>query len=195
MTYKSETKSTFLARLYGKLTPLEIRKVRVAYMLAKHAHRAQKRKELNTSGDPMRYFEHVRRVALILMDQTENWTADNVCTALLHDTIEDTEDVDADIIEHIFGTSVCADVLTLTKDKWQNYQCKLRNGSISALVVKMCDRLDNIRSLRAEEVGEEFRERQKKETREVYIPLFNELLGRFPELIPLLDELKELSKI
>ena len=195
MTYAKETKTTFLNRLYGRLTPSEILQVRTAYMLAKHAHRAQRRKQTNANGDPMRYFEHVRRVALILMDRTENWNANNVCVALLHDTIEDTKDVDADVIEHIFGREVCQDVLTLTKDQWQNYQCKLRTGSVAALVVKMCDRLDNMQSLRAEEVGEEFRERQKKETREMYIPLFEELLGHLKELRPLLDELHELAQI
>jgi (p)ppGpp synthase/HD superfamily hydrolase len=193
MTYAKETKNSFLERLYGRLTPSEILQVRTAYMLAKHAHRAQRRKETSVNGDPLRYFEHVRRVALILMDSTENWSANNVCVALLHDTIEDTKDVDADVIEHIFGKEVCQDVLTLTKDKWQNYQCKLRNGSVSALVVKVCDRLDNVRSLRAEEVGEEFRDKQRKETREVYLPLFDEILGHIKEIRPILDELRELS--
>ena len=65
----TETRESFFQRLDPYFPPSVLRDVQVAYTLAKFGHRAQTRKELDTEGHPLRYFEHVRRVALILIDE------------------------------------------------------------------------------------------------------------------------------
>lgn len=173
--YRAENKETFFRRLEGRCTPREALRVRTAYMIAKHAHRAQIRKETDAEGKAVRYFEHVRRVALNVMDSGTNWDWVDVCAALLHDTIEDAEDIDSEIIEELFGSEVCRLVMTLTK--WPGIEPNAYIAQVSryqrALWLKFCDRLDNVRSLRAEEVGEEFRVRQKIETREKWMQYFS----------------------
>lgn len=175
--YTRENKGLFFSRLEGQVLPSELVKIKTAYMIAKHAHRAQLRKERNDAGRKIRYFEHVRRVALLLMDSTgegsgvPGWRWQDVCAALLHDTIEDTEDVTAEILEAVFGAEVCKMVMSMTK--WpgrQDYIYQIYKGGERVIYLKMCDRLDNLRSLDGVDITEEFRDRQKRETREIWIP-------------------------
>lgn len=89
-------------------------------MLAKFGHRAQLRKEV-VNGVNVRYFEHVRKVALIMLD-CNCFPKDIVCpeaiqAALLHDILEDTEDITAEMLELIFGKEVAFEVMMLTKRK------------------------------------------------------------------------------
>jgi len=165
-----ENKASFFARLETRLAPSDLVRVRGAYYLAKFGHRAQVRKELGEDGNPLRYFEHVRRVALVLMDEAKVYDPDLICTALLHDTLEDTEDIDAHIIEQFFGANVARRVRLLTKAK-DDYVARLQSADHGTILVKMCDRLDNIRSL--DGTTEEFRARQLKETWDKYMPVFS----------------------
>lgn len=98
-----ENRENFFARLTPFMAPSELRNVEIAYMMAKFGHRAQFRKELDADGNPVRYFEHVRRVALVLLDELHIRDPEMICTALLHDCLEDTKDVTEGIIEHLFG--------------------------------------------------------------------------------------------
>ena len=77
-----------------------------AYVFAMKAHGAQKR----ASGDP--YFSHPLEVAGILT----NYHLDtaSIITALLHDTIEDTETTQEQLEEH-FGKQVAEIVHGVTK--------------------------------------------------------------------------------
>src|SRR5574338_1238344 len=86
-----ENKETFQARVRPYFSPSEQLDVKLAYCLAKFGHRAQTRKEL-TEGKPTRYFEHVRRVAIVLMDEMKVINRDMIIAALLHDSVEDTND-------------------------------------------------------------------------------------------------------
>ncbi len=174
--YSKENKASFFARLEGQVLPSQLVKIKTAYMIAKHAHRAQMRKELGWDGKNLRYFEHVRRVALIVLDNDHPlypaWRWEDVCAALLHDTIEDTRDVTAEILEELFGPQVCKLVMIMTKwpGKKDWYLRQVQGGGERGVYLKMCDRLDNLRSLRKVEVGEEFQEKQRKETREIWMP-------------------------
>lgn len=165
-----ENKATFFARLEPVLAPSELIRVQTAYYLAKYGHRAQFRKETDDEGFELRYFEHVRRVAIVLMDEAEIFDPDLVITALLHDALEDTEDLTAPMIEQLFGTRVAKLVRILTKDPKEGYIERLKNADDpGALIVKACDRLDNLRSL--EGMDRAFQLKQGKETREVYLPV------------------------
>jgi GTP pyrophosphokinase len=169
----TENKASFFARLEPRLAPSELVKIRAAYYLAKYGHRAQVRKETDEQGNPLRYFEHVRRVALVLMDVAHCYDPDLVCTALLHDALEDTEDIDSAIIEQMFGTAVARRVRLLTKAPKEGYVDRLRLADDETLLVKACDRLDNLRSLG--ETTQAFREKQLLETVQTYWPLFRGL--------------------
>ena len=67
------------------MSPMVQQKVMLAYILAKFGHRFQTRKELDAAGNSLRYFEHVRRVALIVMDEAHCYNYDVVAAALLHE--------------------------------------------------------------------------------------------------------------
>lgn len=180
--YIGENKGTFFARVEGRFTPEEILRTKIAYMIAKYGHRWQERKEY-LEGHKVRYFEHVRRVALILMDTPEMdgiFCPEGVQIALLHDVLEDTEDITAEILDMIFGKEVLKGVLAMTKRKGQSteaYQRGLKRQGIGAWI-KLLDRLDNMRHCRIEYVGEEFMIKQKVETREKWLGWFRELAGK-----------------
>ena len=100
-----ENKETFQARIRPYLPPSEQLDVKLAYCLAKFGHRAQTRKEL-TDGKPTRYFEHVKKGSIILMDEVKIFDRHLIIAALLHDSLEDTHDLTAELLEHCFGTDV-----------------------------------------------------------------------------------------
>ncbi len=172
----TENKAAFFARLEPRLAPSDLARVRGAYYLAKYGHRAQVRKELALDGSPLRYFEHVRRVAIILMDEVHIYDPDLIITALLHDALEDTADIDARVIEQFFGTEVARRVRLLTKDPKEGYVDRLLAADEDTVLVKLCDRLDNLRSL--DGCDEAFQARQIMETRRDYMPLFDARLKR-----------------
>lgn len=144
-----------------------------AYVYAMRAHGTQKR----ASGDP--YFSHPLEVAAILTDlKLDDAT---IVAALLHDTIEDT-DTTRDEIDRIFGAQIGALVEGLTKIKKLDLVSKqakqaenLRKlllaiaDDVRVLLVKLADRLHNMRTLKW--VPEEKRSRVAQETLDIYAPL------------------------
>lgn len=192
-----ENKETFQARLKPFLPPSQQLDIKLAYTLAKFGHRAQLRKEL-IDGKPVRYFEHVRRVAIILMDDMKIMDRDMIIAALLHDSLEDTEDLTAELLEHSFGPQVAGMVTLLSKIPKEGYHERLKHcNHWKTIALKMCDRLDNLRSLMVPGVSLEFQKKQIQETKEHYIPLFEQLLMIGPSayqnnLNVVLNEIKKL---
>lgn len=170
-----ENLESFFARLEPVLAPAEVMDVRLAYILAKHAHRWQVRRELDESGRPKRYFEHLRRSALILVDELQLYDRDMIIAALLHDGIEDTRELTPELIEHCFGRTVARLVRCLSKKPKEGYLARLSAADWRTLVIKACDRLDNLRSLDRPGVPPEFRSKQVAETKEGYFGLFDRL--------------------
>ena len=158
-----ENKATFFARLEPRLAPSDMTRVRGAYYLAKYGHRAQVRKEVDETGKPLRYFEHVRRVAIVAMDEGGCYYPDIICACLLHDALEDTEDIDATIIEQFLGSEVARRVRLLTKIPKEGYFDRLATADSWTRLIKLCDRLDNLRSLPEGDPG--FATKTLKETR------------------------------
>lgn len=164
----------FFLKLRPALAPSDVRDIELAYTLAKFSHRAQTRKELGPDGEPLRYFEHVRRVALVLIDEVKYLDPSTIIAALLHDGIEDTRDLTPEMIEHTFGPTAARVVMLLSKNPKDGYLERLANsGSFRAFVIKGCDRLDNLRSLPPDPV---FRQKQITETREKFYPLFDRMV-------------------
>ncbi|MFS2317769.1 RelA/SpoT family protein [Maricaulis sp. D1M11] len=148
--------------------------VRRAYDFAELMHRPQKRQ----SGEP--YFAHVAAVAMILADLKMDVAT--VCTGLLHDTVEDTEATFEDLTRE-FSDEVSTLVNGVTKLGQMELRSKRTkqaenlqklvvaiSSDVRVLIVKLCDRLHNMRTLghipRAEK-----RERIARETLEIYAPL------------------------
>lgn len=158
-----ENRETFFARLTPFMPPSELRMVEIAYMMAKYGHRAQVRKDLDLTGTPIRYFEHVRGVALILIDELgiRDWR--QIVVALLHDTLEDTKDITPEIIEHVFDATVCQRVKILSKVPKEGYLERLKTyGDPHIFIVKGADRLHNLRSMK--DCTPEFIAKQVEET-------------------------------
>ncbi|MDB5685489.1 MAG: (p)ppGpp synthetase SpoT/RelA, partial [Rhizorhabdus sp.] len=145
-----------------------------AYVFSMQAHGSQKR----ASGDP--YFSHPIEVAGILTDlQLDDET---IATAILHDTIEDTV-ATPEQIEKMFGASVARLVDGVTKLSKIEAQTEneraaenLRkfllamSSDIRVLLVKLADRLHNMRTLH-HIPSEAKRRRIAKETMDIYAPL------------------------
>ncbi|MGR7997024.1 MULTISPECIES: RelA/SpoT family protein [unclassified Xanthobacter] len=144
-----------------------------AYVYAMKAHGSQ----LRASGDP--YFSHPLEVAAILTDlKLDDAT---IVAALLHDTIEDTDATKAEI-ERLFGAQIATLVEGLTKIKKLDLVSKqakqaenLRKlllaiaDDVRVLLVKLADRLHNMRTLKW--VPPEKRDRVAQETLDIYAPL------------------------
>jgi RelA/SpoT family (p)ppGpp synthetase len=144
-----------------------------AYVYSMKKHGDQKR----ASGDP--YFSHPLEVAAILTRMRLDDAT--IATALLHDTIEDTDATRAEI-DQLFGEEIGTLVEGLTKigrlhlvsqaDKQGENLRKLLLAvadDVRVLLVKLADRLHNMRTLRW--VPEEKRGRIAEETMDVYAPL------------------------
>ena len=139
-----------------------------AFKFMKTKHGIQERK---TGGY---YFEHPRRVSALVIKFKDSYRIEDLLiAALLHDTLEDTT-ATYEQIENKFGTMIADIVLELTSDKTMTTTAKNKreylagkmiNMSSYALVIKLCDRLDNISDL--SETSEEFRNRYVSET--IYI--------------------------
>lgn len=186
MTLK-ENKASFLARIKPRLAPSDVRRIRGAYYMAKYGHRAQVRKgEKDENGNPRRYFEHVRRAAIVLMDEAHVFDRDLIITCLLHDTLEDCEDIDAEIIEDFYGKEVARRVTILTKDPEEGYLERLAQADEQTILCKACDRLDNLRSLK--ECSPEFQAKQVKETVEKYRHIFYVRLGEFHPVVVAMEK-------
>jgi GTP pyrophosphokinase len=144
-----------------------------AYVYAMKAHGAQKR----ASGDP--YFSHPLEVAAILTDlKLDDAT---IVAAVLHDTIEDTSSTREEI-DHLFGHDIGALVDGLTKlkkldlvskraEQAENFRKLLLAiaDDVRVLVVKLADRLHNMRTLHF--VPPDKRQRIAEETLDIYAPL------------------------
>jgi guanosine-3',5'-bis(diphosphate) 3'-pyrophosphohydrolase len=193
-----ENKETFQARIRPYFGPSDQLDVKLAYCLAKFGHRAQTRKEL-TDGHPTRYFEHVRRVAIVLMDEMKIMDRDMIIAALLHDSIEDCADLTPELLEHSFGTEVVTMVKLLSKTPKEGYIDRLNNcHDWKVLAIKACDRLDNLRSLMVPGASLEFQKKQIAETKDKYFAIFDRLVNTLcppnyvAQVAPIRDEIKRL---
>lgn len=162
-----------------------------AYVYAMKMHGSQKR----ASGDP--YFSHPLEVAGILTDMRLDTST--IITALLHDTIEDTDATAADI-KQLFGDDILRlvdGVTKLTRIELQSDRTKQAENfrklvlamseDIRVLLVKLADRVHNMRTLHFIESPDK-RRRIAAETMDIYAPLA-ERIG----IQAMRDELEDLA--
>ena len=169
----------------------DMERIEKAYLLAEKAHSGQFR----ASGEP--YIVHPVEAAKITVQL--GMDTDTVVTALLHDVVEDT-DVTLEEIKKEFGTDVANLVDGVTKLKQIK---KVNNASkeeqqaenvrkmfmamakdIRVIIVKLADRLHNMRTIDAKPV--EKQRRIAHETMEIYAPLAHRLGIR-----PIMEELED----
>ncbi len=159
------------AKLY--LSIAEIKKIQKAYSVAYYAHENQKRK------DGSNYITHPVAVAKILLNLKMD--SDSICSALMHDVLEDC-DVTKNDLKTLFGPSV-ADIvdgvsklgkldITSRNERDANNLQKMMlamSKDVRVVLVKICDRLHNMRTI---EHLPRYKQIQKsKETIELYGPL------------------------
>jgi GTP diphosphokinase / guanosine-3',5'-bis(diphosphate) 3'-diphosphatase len=146
-----------------------------AYVTAERMHRGQMRK----SGDP--YITHPLAVTTILADI--GMTEPTLVASLLHDTVEDTP-YTLDALRADFGDEVALLVDGVTKldkvkygDSAQSETIRkmivAMSRDIRVLVIKLADRLHNMRTLRY--VKAETQERKSRETLDIFAPLAHRL--------------------
>ena len=170
-------RAEFFAKLEPFHSPSSLLDIELAYTLAKYGHRAQVRRELGPGGEPLRYFEHVRRVAVILVDEMMVSDKTMICAALLHDGFEDTRDLTPEMIEHAFGEDVVRLVKVLSKVPKEGYIERFnRCTDWRAYAIKACDRLDNLRSLDGAN-DPAFKAKTLLETEKIYMPLFHRMIA------------------
>ena len=176
-------------KIYNKfLNPERLDK---AFNFAVKAHQNQKR----ASGDP--YSVHPIEVANILTELKLD--SATITTGLLHDTIEDTfatyetikkefGDEIAELVDGVTKISVFENTASLNS-KVENFRKLILATSkdIRVLLVKIADRLHNMRTIKAIP-KEEKRQRIAQETMEIYAPLADRM-----GMHRIRDELEDLS--
>ena len=151
--------------------------LRKAYIYSAKVHGGQVRK----SGEP--YLTHPLAVAFILAELELDEAS--VATGLLHDTVEDTL-ATTEEIESLFGRDIAAlvdGVTKLAQIHFQNQDEKLAENfrkmliamsqDIRVLLVKLADRLHNMRTL--QHMSADKQKRIARETMDIYAPLANRL--------------------
>ncbi|MBD2492727.1 bifunctional (p)ppGpp synthetase/guanosine-3',5'-bis(diphosphate) 3'-pyrophosphohydrolase [Nostoc sp. FACHB-280] len=148
-----------------------------AFSFAYQLHHGQFRK----SGEP--YIYHPVAVAGLLRDL--GGSPAMIAAGFLHDVVEDT-DVTIEEIEELFGSEVRQLVEGVTKLSKINFKSKTESQAenfrrmflamaqdIRVIVVKLADRLHNMRTLQY--MSEDSRRRSAQETRDIFAPLANRL--------------------
>ncbi|MBI3046320.1 MAG: bifunctional (p)ppGpp synthetase/guanosine-3',5'-bis(diphosphate) 3'-pyrophosphohydrolase [Candidatus Harrisonbacteria bacterium] len=146
--------------------------IRRAYNLAKSQHEGQKR----NTNEP--YFNHVLATAEFIAE----WELDqtSIAAALLHDVVEDTnyplEKIKSEFSEEV--AFIVDGVTKLGKIKYRGVERQVENlrkmilalsQDIRVIIVKLADRLHNMRTLNA--VPPQKQKRIALETMEIYAPL------------------------
>lgn len=175
-TLLREKANEVFAIMEPRTDPAGMDRLRRAFNLAREAHASQRRKE----GEP--YIFHPVAVAKIVAADMR-LDADAVAAAFLHDVVEDTPHT-IEEIRDLFGPDVARLVDAVTKRRketyeysWQidNYRHMLEalEYDIRALLVKLADRLHNMRTLRAMPAHKQMK--IAGETDYFYAPLANRL--------------------
>ena len=160
-----------------KHTPEQTELLKKAIDFAMRVHTGQFRE----SGEP--YYIHPEAVAEIVMDL--GMDAESVIAAILHDVVEDGDNVTIEDIEREFGSEIASLVDGVTKltisgkqtyiTKKQEQAENLRKlflaiaADVRVVIIKLADRLHNMRTISC--CPPYKRQRKAKESLEVYAPL------------------------
>ena len=149
-----------------------------AFNFARQAHKGVRR----LSGEP--YIMHPISVAQIVCSEI-GLGSTSICSALLHDVVEDT-DYTVEDIENMFGAKIAQIVDGLTKisggifgeqasAQAENFKKLLltMNDDIRVILIKIADRLHNMRTLESQPANKQYK--IAGETLYIYAPLAHRL--------------------
>lgn len=184
--------ATPLAILYGDI----VNRMLSALAFAAHKHRDQRRKD--TAATP--YINHPIALANVLANEAHIDDETILIAAILHDTIEDTDTTEAELVA-TFGRDIAAIVVEMTDDKLLPKDERKRRqvvnaGTLSrhARIVKLADKICNLRDISRSPPAGWSLERQQayfdwagavidgfRGTHPVLEALFDDALARKPE--------------
>lgn len=157
----------------------DIKKIKKAYSVAIRAHNSQFR------DDTQPYIIHPLRVAIIVVSIAEIHESDVVCSALLHDVVEDST-ITNENIEEMFGEKIASYVKALTSERSPNETIKekikrkqatykkAKKANYVIRAIKVADYLDNMVSWKNISIDHPARKkflRWLNEAQTIYIPL------------------------
>ena len=164
--------------------------IRKAYEFAKEKHKGVIRKD----GSP--YLRHLVETAEIIVSLHAG--PNTIAAGLLHDVIEDIEEVDDNVIKELFGEDIANLVVSVTKvsegesESYNDSKNKTiqkvfhaMSHDVRTIIIKIADRLNNMRTLGA--MSEEKQKRIADQTLELYAPV-----ARYIGLNKIATELEEL---
>lgn len=137
-----------LQKLKSTLGEALFESIKAAYFKAETAHKNQ----IRDNGDP--YIIHPLRVCLILAEELKITDIESLSIALLHDTVEDCN-VSLEEIATTFSKTISDGVKCLTKhsdfkeniSSQNKYFWHLKRAPKNVQIIKLADRLDNVRDL------------------------------------------------
>ncbi len=154
-----------------------IASIQEAYKTAREAHKGQRRH----TGEP--YVAHPVEVAYILSQMRLD--QESIIAALLHDVLEDTDIDKQGLVEH-YGTAIAELVDGVSKLTQMEFQTRAEaqaenfrkmilamSQDIRVIMIKLADRLHNMRTLQALPVAKQ--RRIARETLEIYAPIAHRL--------------------
>jgi len=121
-----------------------------ALTFAAQKHKNQRRKNVEASP----YINHPISLANILCNEAHVTDINVICGALLHDTVEDTETTELELVDE-FGRDIANIVMDVTddksvKDKQKRKQLQIEHAahiSEPAKLVKLADKISNLRDV------------------------------------------------
>ena len=126
------------------------RLIQAAYFSAEK-HKTQRRKDIEETP----YINHPLSLANVLTVECGIDDVEVICGALLHDTIEDTETTEAELVA-AFGENITRIVLEVTDDKTldknERKEAQVAHAphiSDQAKLVKLADKISNLRDISA----------------------------------------------
>ena len=168
-----------------------VEKITKAFNFANSAHKGLRRR----SGEP--YIMHPLAVARIVVKEI-GLGSTSICSALLHDVVEDT-DYTVEDIENLFGSKIAQIVDGLTKiaggvfgerasEQAENFRKLILTMSedVRVIIIKIADRLHNMRTLASLPEAKQYK--IAGETQYIYAPLAHRL-----GLFRIKTELEDLS--
>lgn len=92
-----------------------------AYYIMKNHFNWKYREVKNSNWENERYFEHLKSVAYILLEELSSPTLEKIILWLLHDSIEDIPNLTFEILKWLFWEKIANATNKLSKKDWRNY--------------------------------------------------------------------------
>ena len=161
-------RETFFRCLPTEYDPNTRESIGCAYKFAKAGHAKE------TRADGSRYFDHTKSVAWIYLQELKGRNPRIIIDGLLHDIVENTFLLSPYRISLNFGNEIAKDIQALTKlpegmETVEEYLRRIIECGSHAIVVKLCDRLHNLRTLAARSPEDQLK--QIEETKKYHLPM------------------------